>query len=305
MKAEKFTSNASNHPWIDGYIEFLLVIKGLSENSVDSYSRDLYDLFYFLQSKSQTLENIDENDLFLYFLYLRKKGISNRSLARRLSTFRMFCDYACKQDLMNFNPARFLDTPKINKLLPEVLSQEEMNKILQQPDCSSKLGYRDRTMLELIYAAGLRVSEVCTLLPLDFDAQTGILKITGKGEKERMVPVYRQAQEFMQNYLSVWRKKFHPQVENIFLNRSGKPLSRQGIWKTIKRYAQQSGIIRNISPHTLRHSFATHLLEGGADLRSVQILLGHADISATEIYTHVQQNRLLEIHQKYHPRSNH
>ncbi len=303
MNLESNSGKEVNHPWIDGYIEFLLVMKGLTENSIESYSRDLYDLFSFLQSKSHGMEDIDEQSLFLYFLYLRKKGITSRSVSRRLSTFRMFFDYTYEQGWTNYNPARLLDNPKINKLLPEVLSQENIGKILQQPDCSTKLGYRDRTILELMYAAGLRVSEVCNLLPLDFDDQSGILKIRGKGQKERLVPIYKQAHEFLDNFISNWREWFYPKEEAIFLNRSGRSLSRQGIWKMIKRYAQQAGITRNISPHTIRHSFATHLLEGGADLRSVQLLLGHADISATEIYTHVQQNRLLEIHKKYHPRS--
>lgn len=291
------------HPWIEAYIEFLLAVKRLTENSVQSYFGDLYDLFSFLQSKSFDLEEVDEQSLFLYFLYLRKREVTNRSVARRLSTFRNFFDYTCEQGWINYNPARLLDSPKIDKLLPEVLSEESMNLLLERPDCTSKLGYRDRSILEVMYAAGLRVSEVCSLLPLDIDVQSGILKVHGKGEKDRLVPIHKKAQKYLENFISVYRKEFRPLDENVFLNRSGRALSRQGVWKMVKRYAKQAGITINISPHTIRHSFATHLLAGGADLRSVQLLLGHSDIGATEIYTHIQQNRLLEIHRKFHPRS--
>jgi len=159
-------------------------------------------------------------------------------------------------------------------------------------------------MLELLYAAGLRVSELVQMKPFDFDPQVGVLRIFGKGSKERLIPIHYAAQEFLQNYLQSWRGQFKPVQDAVFLNRSGKGLTRQAVWKAIKRHALTAGITRNVSPHTFRHSFATHLLEGGADLRTVQLLLGHADIAATEIYTHVQAGRLVQIHRQHHPRSN-
>jgi integrase/recombinase XerD len=178
-----------------------------------------------------------------------------------------------------------------------------MDALLAAPDLSGKLGFRDRTMLELLYASGLRVSELCGLKVLDFDPQTNLLRVFGKGAKERLAPVHAAAARFLQDYIRHWRPLFSPKAAALFLNRSGRPLSRVGVWKLVQRYALLAGIGVRISPHTFRHSFATHLLEGGADLRSVQMLLGHADITATEIYTHVQQEQLAAVHRTFHPRS--
>lgn len=292
-----------SHPLVDSYLHYLLVVKGLSENSVQACSQDLKSLLGFLQERSGALEEVDEQTLFLHLISLNQKGLSNRSLARHLSSIRGFFDFSTAQDGTNHNPARLLDSPKLQKQLPEVLSQQEIKSLLLQPDCGSKLGYRDKTILELMYGSGLRVSELCFLRPLDFDPQAGVLRIWGKGSKERLVPIHMLAQDYLSGYLKGWRGSFSPKTDLLFLNRSGAGLSRQGIWKMIKRYALQAGIKRRISPHTLRHSFATHLLEGGADLRTLQVLLGHADISATEIYTHVQRQKLIAIHKKYHPRA--
>jgi integrase/recombinase XerD len=288
---------------VDSYIQHLIVSRGLSENSIASYTLDLQGLLEFLGSISSSLEKVTDNDLFLYFLNLRKKGLTSRSLARHLSTLRTFFDYLCEHHNLHSNPARLLDGPKLPQRLPQLLSIQEVEALLSQPDCSARLGFRDRTILEVMYGAGLRVSEACSLKPLDFDPQMGILRIWGKGSKERLVPLHTRAQEILSTYLELWRPRFGPQEETAFLNRSGKSLSRQGVWKMIKRAALAAGITRAISPHTLRHSFATHLLEGGADLRTVQVLLGHADINATEIYTHIQSKRLLDIHHNFHPRS--
>ena len=178
-----------------------------------------------------------------------------------------------------------------------------MSRVLALPDTATRLGMRDRAMLELLYAAGLRVSELIEMKVLDYDAQTGLLRVFGKGAKERLVPIHYTAQDVLGRYLLNTRPGFRPAADFMFLNRSGKGLTRQGVWKLIKTYADKAGIKRSISPHTFRHSFATHLLEGGADLRTVQLLLGHSDISATEIYTHIQAGRLKSIHQQYHPRS--
>ncbi|WP_243546296.1 site-specific tyrosine recombinase XerD [Pseudodesulfovibrio tunisiensis] len=291
------------HPWVDRYLEHLLVEKGLSENSLSGYSTDLSSLLDFLESKSATLEEVTSRVLFLYLTHLRVRGLASRSLARHLSSLRGFFVFATEEGWYRENPAQLLENPKLPKKLPEFLLREEMARILALPDTSTRLGMRDRAMLELLYAAGLRVSELIGLRVLDYDPQTGLLRVFGKGAKERLVPVHYTAQEVLAQYLSTTRPTFRPAQDFLFLNRSGKGLSRQGVWKLIKRYAAEAGIKRSISPHTFRHSFATHLLEGGADLRTVQLLLGHADISATEIYTHVQAGRLRALHKEFHPRS--
>ncbi|SKA71163.1 site-specific tyrosine recombinase XerD [Desulfobaculum bizertense] len=291
------------HPFLDTYLEYLLVVRGLSENSLKAYESDLSGFVAFLKEKRAQLENITQEDLSLYLYYLRSKGLQNRSLARNMSALRGFFSWLDEQGKLPGNPAEYLENPKLPQKLPEVLSKEEMAAVLEQPRTEEKLGFRDRTMLELLYAAGLRVSELIQLKPFDFDPQVGVLKVFGKGAKERLVPIHFAAQEFLETYINHWRSSFSPVEDKLFLNRSGKGLTRQAVWKCVKRYAAQAGITREISPHTFRHSFATHLLEGGADLRTVQVLLGHADISATEIYTHVQSGRLRRMHNDFHPRS--
>lgn len=302
MKDHHGQENYSHH-WKDGFIEYLLVVKGLSENTIASYNFDLQNFFNFLWEKSSNLEEVSDQTLFLYLLFLRQKGLTSRSLARHLVTLRMFFDYACETFKFPNNPARSLDGPKITKFLPDVLTISEINSLIEQTDPVTKLGFRDRTILELMYATGLRVSEVCTLKPLDFDPMVGILKIQGKGDKERFLPVHQTGQDILNQYIQSCRNRFHPREDFLFLNRSGTSLSRQAIWKMIKRYAVKAKLGKKISPHTIRHSFATHLLAGGADLRTVQTLLGHADISATEIYTHIQSKHIIEVHKKFHPRA--
>lgn len=294
---------APHHPWVDRYLEHILVTKGLSENSLAAYAADLQGLLAFLHEKAVPLERVAPQTLLLYLLHLRRRGLGNRSVARNLSALRGFFAHAAEEGWLTEDPAELLENPKLPQTLPEVLSREEVERMLECPDTRTKLGFRDRTMLELLYAAGLRVSELVDLRPLDFDPQAGVLRVFGKGGKERIVPLHDLAQRFLLTYMESWRGSFKPTEDRIFLNRSGKGLTRQAIWKLIKRYALEAGITREISPHTMRHSFATHLLEGGADLRTVQTLLGHADISATEIYTHVQTSRLLATHQEHHPRS--
>lgn len=294
---------APSHPWVDKYLEHILIEKGLSENSLSSYSNDLTSLLSFLEQKSFRLKDLSDKTLFLYLTHLRAKGLKSRSLARHLSSLRGFFTYAMDERWYKEDPGHLLENPKLPKKLPEFLTREEITRFLALPDTSTKLGMRDKAMIELLYAAGLRVSELITMKVLDFDAQVGILRVFGKGAKERLVPIHYTAQEVLNRYIQNTRPTFKPAEDYMFLNRSGKGLTRQGVWKLIKKFANLAEIKRSISPHTFRHSFATHLLEGGADLRTVQLLLGHADISATEIYTHVESNRLKTLHQKYHPRS--
>ncbi len=306
MPDQRPTSSVADrpvHPWLDRYLEHLLVEKGLSENSLAAYAADLGAFIGWLVERRAEPSQVTGQDLFLYLGFLRQRGLTSRSLARHLSALRGFFAWLAGEKLLSADPAQYLENPKLPRKLPEFLSIEEMDAILSRPDLTDKLGFRDRTMLELLYAAGLRVSELVELKPFDFDPQVGLLRVFGKGSKERLVPIHDTAQEFLSVYLRDWRGQFGPVADMVFLNRSGKGLSRQAIWKMVKKYVLEAGIRRDISPHTFRHSFATHLLEGGADLRTVQLLLGHADIAATEIYTHVQSGRLRAIHRQYHPRS--
>ncbi|MFW5971485.1 MAG: site-specific tyrosine recombinase XerD [Desulfovermiculus sp.] len=303
LQAKSIPVSIAPHPWTETYLHHLVSIYGLSNNTLLAYSRDLQEFTAFLARHEADLAEITEQTLILYLVSLRRRGLSNRSLARHLSSLRSFYDFLCQERYIQDNPARHMDGPKLPQVLPRVLTELEMSALLARPDPQTKLGVRDLTILELMYAAGLRVSEVCTLRPLDFDPQTGFLRVTGKGHKERILPIHARAQDQLTRYLTSWRSLFSPKSGVMFLNRSGTGLSRQGLWKMIVKYARQAGIQGRISPHTIRHSYATHLLAGGADLRSVQLLLGHADIGTTQIYTHVDISRLQDVHQRYHPRS--
>jgi integrase/recombinase XerD len=297
------TSHDNQHFLVDKFLEHIFVVRGLSSGSVNSYSDDLNSFIKFLDEKKILITGVNEQTIFIYLMFLRKKGLQSRSLARHMATLRGLYSFLLEQGHIQANPTGLLENPKLPKLLPKLLSIEEIESILAQPETADKLGARDKAMLELLYAAGLRVSEVSELKVLNFDRQSGVVRVWGKGGKERIVPLHFTCMKWLEFYLQNWRQAFSPKKDFMFLNRSGKGLSRQGIWKIIKKYALKAGIRKQVSPHTLRHSFATHLLEGGADLRTVQILLGHSDITATEIYTHVQKDRLKSSHERFHPRS--
>lgn len=288
--------------------DHLLAQRGLSPKTVEAYGQDLESFFLYRQELVQSgtggeAQAPDEQEIFLYLAWLRSRQNTGRTLARRLSALRAFFAFAVDEGKLKKNPAQLLENPKLPQHLPEVLTREEMEQLLDKPDMRDKSGQRDRCMLELLYAAGLRVSELCDMSVADLDLQRGLVRVFGKGSKERLVPLHDMMQQMLAAYLRDWRPKFSPTGNQLFVNRSGRALTRQYVWKMVKKYALEAGIRRAISPHTFRHSFATHLLEGGADLRAVQMLLGHADISATEIYTHVQAERLRGIHHQFHPRS--
>lgn len=292
-----------SHPVADRYLEHLTVERGLAENTLGAYATDVQDLLVFLDGLDLRLEACTQRHLFLYLTHLRARKLAATSLARRLSTVRGLFAFALQQGLLPEDPSALLESPKLPAQLPEFLTRTEMECLLDQPDASTSLGFRDRVMLELLYAAGLRISELVGLVLGDFDPQVGVLRVFGKRSKERIVPIHYAAQKLLCEYLDHKRQAFGPVTQHLFLNRSGRGLTRQGVWKLIKRYAEAAGIRRSISPHTFRHTFATHLLEGGADLRTVQLLLGHSAINATEIYTHIESGRLMRIHEEFHPRS--
>ncbi len=284
--------------WLDS----LVAEQGLSQNTLAAYGQDLDALHDFLYDTQKNFNTLNEDDLALFVVWLRKRGDAPSSIGRRISSLRAFFLYCFDIGLISHNPAQHLDSPKKAQKLPSVLSAKDIEKLLNAPN-SSVLGQRDKAMLDTLYATGMRVSELVGLELQSIDLSQGLLRLVGKGNKERLVPIHEQAKKMLAHYLSFVRPELKPQSSFVFINRSGQGLSRQGVWKLIKNYAQKVGIHQNISPHTLRHSFATHLLEGGADLRSLQSLLGHADLSATELYTHIQSERLKSVHEKFHPRS--
>ncbi len=298
-------------PYQAEWVQNLLAIKGFSPHTASAYIQDLEALSEFLLSwktsndlkNTSFLNDLEEDDLIMFMVFLKQRGDSKRTIARRISSIRGFFGFLLAEKYIKKNPSALLDSPKIPLYLPEVLNITEVQNLLQAPDNASKLGQRDKTILELMYAAGMRVSELIQVRSTDIDFQRGIIRIFGKGNKERLVPIHTNTCQNINHYMENYRPLFSPKEQELFLNRSGKKLTRQAIWKLIKRYALQVKIIQNISPHTLRHSFATHLLEGGADLRTVQILLGHSGLNATELYTHIRQDTLSDIYNKTHPRA--
>ena len=287
----------------DQFINHLRVERGLADNTIQSYSRDLLRFFQFLEGRKRSPLHATQDDIMDYMGTLQK-ALSARSCARSLSALKMFFRFLVTEGRIEGSPARLLGTPKLPRRLPGVLTRDEVDMLLAQPDPSNQRGYRDKAMLELLYATGLRVSELVGLQMSNINLEAGYVRMVGKGSKERMVPMGTKALEVLKAYLSEARGKLlkNKSSSSLFLNSRGGPLSRQGFWKIIKKYGKKAGIRKEITPHKLRHSFASHLLEGGADLRSVQVMLGHADISTTQIYTHITRERLKQIHAKYHPR---
>lgn len=288
---------------VDQFISHLRVEKGLSDNTIQSYSSDLVKFLIYLEEKGLSPLEITRDDIITYMGII--KGIlSERSAARNLSSLKMFFRFMMSEGRIKENPVRLLESMKLPRKLPEILTPDEVDALLSQPDVSNSLGMRDKAMLELIYATGLRVSEIVNLRINNINLEAGYVRTLGKGSKERIIPMGEKAVEALNEYLSHGREALFKRggTPHIFLNSRGGSLSRQGFWKIIKKYGIMAGINKKITPHRLRHSFASHLLEGGADLRSVQIMLGHADISTTQIYTHVTRERLKQIHEKYHPR---
>jgi len=292
--------------WIEKFLDYLSVERGLALNTISSYRRDLKIFQKYLREviKIQSWEAVSRPQINSFLLKRREEGVNPATVARELVAIKMFFRFLAQEGEIKENPTAVIETPRLWKRLPQSLSVEEIEKIIKAPLSNSPLGYRDRTCLELLYATGMRVSETADLKLNDLNLDVGFVRCRGKGEKERIVPLGKMAMRYLKDYLSEIRPalvKKSPQTY-LFLSRLGKKMSRQSIWKMIKKYARRAGIKKGIGPHTFRHSFATHLLEGGADLRVVQEMLGHANISSTQVYTHVNKERLKAIHKMFHPR---
>lgn len=290
---------------LDRYLNFLVVEKGLAAKSVSAYAGDLTSFLSFLQTQEiDTLESADTAAILKYVIDLRRMGRGPRTRSRHLIAIRGFFQYLTQTGMIKANPANLIDLPKSGLKLPDVLNVEEVERLIETPDRATLKGSRDAAMLEVLYAAGLRVSELVNLSVTAVNLEGGFVRVLGKGSKERIVPLGRRAIACLDDYLKMSRPSLLNKLQSryVFVARAGRPMTRQGFWKLLKKYALEAGIKKRITPHSLRHSFASHLLEGGADLRAVQVMLGHVDIATTQIYTHVAQKRLMEIHRQYHPR---
>lgn len=292
--------------FLDEYIVFLRIEKGLSINSQDSYRIDLNRFIKFLDNYSiDDYESVESEIVLKYFSMLKSLELSNRTIARNFSALKGFFKYLNANEYITINPLAKFKPPKIEKKLPVVLSQRDIEKILQAPNETTVLGLRDKAMFEFAYAAGTRVSELINIQKTDLFFSEGIIRVFGKGSKERFIPIGSHAIHWTEEYLVKSRLVLVKQNKSgnyLFLNNRGGKLTRMGFWKIFKKYIEEAGIKKSVHPHSIRHSFATHLLEGGADLRSVQELLGHSDISTTQIYTHIDREFLKEVHKTFHPR---
>ena len=287
------------------YIDYLLIEKGLSNNSIESYSHDLSVFIDFLyKNKINSIEQTDTASILSWIIDLKKSGLSAKSRARHIITIRGFYKFLIKEKLISFDPVKNIDIPKTGLALPEVINSEEMGLLLDSVETVTPRGLRNAAMLEILYGAGLRVSELVSMKMENINLEASFVRVYGKGSKERVVPIGSYACAKTREWIMHGRPLILKNIPSYFLfvARAGKPMTRQGFWKLLKKYSSASGISKKITPHIFRHSFATHLLEGGADLRSVQTMLGHSDISTTQIYTHVSRDYLKKMHKKFHPR---
>lgn len=289
---------------VDRFLDAIWMERGLSPNTLGAYRADLMTLGRGLSVGSKTIDMADKADLLAFIAHRVENGAKPRSTARQLSSFRRFFRYIMREGLRDNDPTTDIEMPRIGRSLPQTLSEEEVEALLNAPNTDEPLGHRDRAMLELLYATGLRVSELINLKQSQINFNQGVLRIIGKGDRERLIPVGEESQRWLKNFIDGPRMEIllERQTDYLFPTRRGDRMTRQAFWHIIKRYAQKSGIRKKMSPHSLRHAFATHLLNRGADLRVVQLLLGHSDLSTTQIYTHVARERLKDLHGEHHPR---
>ena len=289
------------------YFNYLLIERGVSQNTLESYGRDLRRFVFFIEEhkKINDIKDVMPEIIVDFLTQIKHEGLAANSMNRSLAALRGFYKYLLREKIIEQNPLANIELAKVWMKLPETISKEEMIKILAQPGTQSDAAIRNTAMLELLYATGIRVSELINLTMNSINWQVGFLTVMGKGSKERIVPIGKIAYDSARQYVDDVRPKLMQKksTDVLFLNRFGRKFTRQGFWKIVVAYAKQAGLQKKVYPHTFRHSFASHLLEGGADLRTVQVMLGHSDISTTQIYTHITRERLKEVHQKYHPRS--
>ncbi len=287
---------------IDTFLDSLWMERGLSANTMDAYRRDLNRYAYWLQHRERELLSAETGDILAYLS--ETSGNATRTVARRLSSIRRLYEYLLREDRIQVNPVSHVEAPRLGRALPKSMTEAEVEALLNAPDTDTSLGLRDKAMLELLYATGLRVTELVKLTVPQVNLRQGVIRITGKGNKERLVPMGEEANEWLDRYMRKARKLILNDAlsDDLFPSRRGKAMTRQTFWHLIKRYALQANIGKSLSPHVLRHAFATHLINHGADLRVVQMLLGHSDISTTQIYTHVARERLKNLHSQHHPR---
>jgi integrase/recombinase XerD len=291
---------------IDRFIEMLWLEHGLSDNTLSSYKTDIQQLERWLKSERQSsLLVCQRHDLLAYLAFRLEQGMKPSSTARAMSSVRRFYRYLMRESLVSSDPSLKLENPKLPKKLPSVLSEKQIDELLAAPEIDDAIGLRDKVMLELMYGSGLRVSELVTLELSQVSVAQGLVRLNGKGGKERVVPVGEYTLDYLEQYLKDARPTLDPscRCQAVFPSKRGQVMTRQTFWHRVKKYAFSVGILSNVSPHTLRHAFATHLLNNGADLRVVQMLLGHSNLSTTQIYTHVAQHRLQSLHEKFHPRA--
>jgi integrase/recombinase XerD len=291
------------HAYIDAFLEYLTVERSAPENTISAYESDLRAFFAWMEEQGKDPVELDPADIASFSSACKERKLKATSIGRRLSALRQFYRFLLEEGGIRKDPTREMASPKRGRYLPQVLSTEEVNRLLNAPDPSTPLGIRDKAMIELLYATGLRVSELVGMKVHMLNLHVGYLLCRGKGGKERLVPIGESALRWVKEYMALARPSLAKESSDVlFYSSRGTAMTRQNFWYMIQRYAHGAGIMKHISPHTLRHSFATHLLAGGADLRSVQMMLGHADISTTQIYTHVNAARLKEIHERFHPR---
>ena len=289
---------------IDSFLDSLWLEQGLSKSTLDAYRADLKLLKVWAKNRELKMDEISRPDLLEFIAFKAEQGSSARTSARMLSSLRRFYTYLMQQEIISTNPTDKISMPKIGRSLPVLLTENEVLKLIKAPNTKKPLGFRDRVMLELLYATGLRVSELVKLEVNQVNLNQGYLRVMGKGDKERLVPMGKTAKRWMKNYLNgpIQEILNDRQSDCLFPTRTSTSISRQAFWQIIKKYAMKVGISAKLSPHSLRHAFATHLINHGADLRVVQMLLGHSDLSTTQIYTHIAQHRLKDLHEKHHPR---
>lgn len=292
---------------INVFLQYLMIERGLAQNTIQAYKRDLYQYVQYLQQIEQlsSFDLVQRVHIVSYLKFLQEKGRKSTTIARQLASIRTFHHFLVREEKVTSDPTAYLETPKLERKLPQVLSEEEVQALLSVPNTTTIFGIRDQAMLEVLYATGIRVSELVQLNVDDIHLQMGFLRCLGKGNKERIVPLGKVAIRAISHYLQTGRPALlkKEQTPALFLNHHGRRLTRQGFWKLLKQMAQKANIQKTLTPHTLRHSFATHLLENGADLRAVQEMLGHVDISTTQMYTHVTKTHLKDVYKQFHPRA--